>query len=51
MAESVFNFRKIALIGMDNGYYIDTPIKATQYYDILTKTFGKKNIKKFYKKI
>jgi len=51
IAESVFNFKKIVLIGMDNGYYIDTPIRATQYYDILIKTFGKNNIKKFYKKI
>ena len=42
MAESVFKFKKIVLIGMDCSYYIDTPIKATQYYDILIKTFGKK---------
>ena len=27
---------------MDCSYYIDTPIKATQYYDILIRTFGKK---------
>jgi len=51
IAESVFKFRRIVLIGMDCAYYIDTPIQATQYYDVLIQTFGKKNINKFYKKI
>ena len=36
---------------MDFGYYIDTPLESTQYYNLLKKNFGKKNIKFFYKKI
>ena len=30
---------------------LETPLKSTQYYDVLIKIFGVKNIKKFYKKI
>lgn len=52
MAESVFNCKNIALIGMDFGYYIETPIRATQYYDVLLKICkDKSKIKKFYSKI
>tara|TARA_X000000950_G_scaffold67138_1_gene82915 strand:+ start:5651 stop:6676 length:1026 start_codon:yes stop_codon:yes gene_type:complete len=50
-AESIFECKKIALLGMDFGYYIDTPLESTQYYNLLKKNFGKKNIKYFYKKI
>lgn len=50
-AESIFGLKKICLLGMDCSYYIDTPLEQTQYYDVLKFSFGKKNIKKFYKKI
>jgi len=50
-AETVLQCKKILLIGMDCSYYLDTPIKSTQYYDVLLKSFGKKNIEKFYLKI
>lgn len=52
MAESVFGCKKIALLGMDFGYYKYTPIEATQYYDVLMKIFKKKaEIMNFYLKI
>tara|TARA_A100001011_G_scaffold386498_1_gene462440 strand:+ start:131 stop:1141 length:1011 start_codon:yes stop_codon:yes gene_type:complete len=51
IAESVLGCKKIAMIGLDCAYYPGTPLKATQYYDVLTKTFGEENLKKFYKKI
>ena len=51
IAESVLGCKKIALVGLDYAYYSGTPLKATQYYDVLIKPFGKKNIHKFYKKI
>ena len=50
-AESVLGLKKIVLIGMDCSYYMDTPIKQTQYYDVLKKSFGLRNVDKFYKKI
>ena len=51
IAESVLGCKKIVLIGLDCAYYLGTPLKATQYYDILSETVGKENIKKFYKRI
>ena len=36
---------------MDFGYYLDTPLESTQYYNLLKKNFGIKNLKFFYKKI
>ena len=33
IADQVFRFNKIVLLGMDYSYYIDTPISSTQYYD------------------
>ncbi len=51
MADSLFNCKKIALIGMDFSYYIDTPIESTQYYDILKSIFKKKDINIFFSKI
>ena len=51
MADSLFSCKKIALIGMDFSYYIDTPVESTQYYDVLKKVFKKKNIKYFFSKI
>lgn len=51
MADSVFNCKKIVLIGMDFGYYLSTKFKNTQYHKVLIKTFGSKKINSFYKKI
>lgn len=50
-AESVLGLKKIVLIGMDCSYYMDTPVEQTQYYDVLKKSFGVRNVDKFYKKI
>ena len=50
-AESIFECKKIALLGMDFGYYMDTPLQSTQYYSLLKKNFGNKNLNFFYKKI
>jgi len=51
IADSVINCKKIVMIGMDFSYYIDTKVQKTQYYGILKKTFGKKYLNFFYKKI
>ena len=51
LADSLFNCKKIALLGMDFSYYLDTPISATQYYDVLEKVFKKENVKYFFSKI
>ena len=51
LAESLFRCKKIALLGMDFAYYLDTPLKSTQYYDRLKKFTNKNNIKKFYTKV
>tara|TARA_Y100000294_G_scaffold173555_2_gene189960 strand:- start:385 stop:1335 length:951 start_codon:yes stop_codon:yes gene_type:complete len=51
LADSLFNCKKIALIGMDFSYYMDTPIEATQYYDVLKKISNKEDLKMFYSKI
>ena len=50
-ADSVLKVDKIALLGMDFSYYMDTPIKNTQYYDRISKLTKKENIKSFFKKI
>jgi len=50
-ADSVLKVDKIALLGMDFSYYMDTPIKNTQYYDRISKFIKKENIKSFFKKI
>ena len=39
------------MVGFDFSYYINLPIKSTQYYDSLNYHFGKKGLKNFYKKI
>ena len=36
---------------MDYSYYIDTPFKQTQYYDVIRDRVGTKYLKFFYKKI
>ena len=52
MADNVFNCKKIALLGMDFGYYKETPIHATQYYDVLLKICkDKSKVKNFYSNI
>ena len=52
IADQVFRFNKIVLLGMDYSYYIDTPISSTQYYDAIEKvTKDKIEMRKFYKKI
>ena len=51
LADSLFKCKKIALIGMDFAYYIDTPISSTQYYDRLKKFVNKKDLKMFYTKV
>ena len=51
LAESLFNCKKIALLGMDYAYYLDTPIESTQYYDRLIKLTNKDNLNKFYAKV
>ena len=50
-AETILECKKIALLGMDFAYYVDTPLEFTQYYNLLKKNFGIKNLKFFYKKI
>ena len=39
------------MIGMDFAYYLDTPIKSTQYYDRLKKFTKEEDLKLFYTKI
>ena len=51
IADSVLGIKKIALMGMDFSYYIDTPLKNTQYYDRILKLTRKENLKFFFKKI
>ncbi len=52
IADQVFGFENIVLLGMDYSYYIDTPISSTQYYDAIEKvTKDKIEMRKFYKKI
>ena len=51
IADSVLEVNKIALLGMDFSYYMDTPIKNTQYYDRILKLTKKKNLEFFFKKI
>jgi hypothetical protein len=51
MADSLFNCKKIGLIGMDFSYYLDTPLESTQYYDALEKVFEKKNVNYFFSKV
>ena len=52
MAESLFNCKRIGLLGMDFAYYLDTSINKTQYYDRLQKFVKKKeDLKMFYSKI
>jgi hypothetical protein len=36
---------------MDFAYYKDTPFESTQYYNLLKKNFGVKNLKFFYRTI
>jgi hypothetical protein len=40
MAHSVFQIKKVALVGFDFSYYSDTPLEKTQYYDDLVKVAG-----------
>tara|TARA_B100001248_G_C27390536_1_gene462132 strand:- start:1616 stop:2569 length:954 start_codon:yes stop_codon:yes gene_type:complete len=52
IADQVFNSKKILLLGMDYSYYLNTPLRATQYYDAIDKiTKSNKEKKKFYKTI
>ena len=51
IADCVLNVKKIALLGMDLGYYPNTKIENTQYFDILEKNFKKENLNNFFKKI
>ena len=51
IADSVLCLKKIALVGMDFGYYSNTPYKKTQYYDSLIKIADYKDLHLFYKKI
>jgi hypothetical protein len=52
IADQVYNFKKIVLIGMDFSYYLETPLASTQYYKVLDKiTKSSNEKKKFYKKI
>ena len=52
IADQVFGFENIVLLGMDYSYFMDTPISSTQYYDAIEKVAKDKiEIRKFYKKI
>jgi len=51
IADSVICSKKIALLGMDFGYYLNTPYENTQYYDGVMKIAKKKDLSIFYKKI
>ena len=51
ITDTVLNSSYNALVGFDFSYYINLPIKSTQYYDSLNYHFGKKGLKNFYKKI
>jgi hypothetical protein len=50
-ADSILECKKICLLGMDFAYYKDTPFESTQYYNLLKKNFGVKNLKFFYRTI
>lgn len=51
IADSVICSKRIGLIGMDFGYYSNTPYEKTQYYDALITIAKKKDLHLFYKKI
>ena len=52
IADQVFNFKNIVLLGMDYSYFFDTPLISTQYYDAIKKISDNEiEIRKFYKKI
>ena len=50
-SRSSFNSKKILLLGMDYSYYLNTPLRATQYYDAIDKIAkSSKEKKDFHKK-
>ena len=52
IADQVFKFKKIILLGMDYSYYFDTPLNSTQYYESIKKVSeNEREVRKFYKKI
>ena len=52
IADQVFGFEDIVLLGMDYAYYLDTPISNTQYFDAIEKIAKNKiELRKFYRKI
>jgi 6-hydroxymethylpterin diphosphokinase MptE-like len=51
IAHSVLGSRTIGLIGIDFGYYSDTPYQATQYYREIVDLFGKDALDDIYIRI
>ncbi|MBN1870841.1 MAG: motility associated factor glycosyltransferase family protein [Candidatus Omnitrophica bacterium] len=49
-ANSVLKLPRVAIVGMDLGYYMDTPIEMTQtYYELIHHLGGRENIKGCFK--
>lgn len=49
-ATEILKLKKIALTGMDFGYYADTPLSQTQTYDELIKHLGTRHIQRYFLK-
>lgn len=50
-ADAVLGKKRVALTGMDFGYYDDTPYRATQYYRELVEMLGEEHIASAYQRI
>ena len=51
MANAVWNKQRIAVTGMDFGYYAETPYKNTQYYHEALSLVGEENLDDLYMKV
>ena len=47
-AHAILNKTKIALLGMDMGYYSETSYYETQYYDVISELVEKDEVEKFF---
>jgi hypothetical protein len=50
-ADAVLNKKKVALTGMDFGYYEDTPYRSTQYYTEALEIVGEENLASVFQRI
>lgn len=51
MAHAVLDKTDIGIVGMDFGYYADTPHRNTQYYKELLELFGEENLERAFMRI